>query len=216
MRLLEKEMDRRRFLVGVTGITAVLAACNRPEESGTNFDSNFLTAKNLIEYLPNPSEFSKVGISHLTEITKDSDIVNLPQLGAENSQFLSDHGIQSFSVAQDAKTDRFLVSISFLPDTKPGKLLDGSDSNLQWPAFILHGNGEVFKQEAVRNFELYKLTKDSPNMIGNFYFPVNKNQIMGEKVIILLNSHLINVAGQDLPPFALPFLVQIESPGPFA
>ena len=223
MGLLEKEMGRRRFLargagaiVGLAGSVAVGTIIVRQfEKPGTaTIDPNFITEKNLIEYLPNPSEFSKVEVSHLTEVTRDSDIVNLPQLGAENRQFLLNHGIQSFSIAQDTKTDRFLVSISFLPDTKPGKLIDGSNPNPQWPAFILYGNGEVFKQEAVQTFKFYQLTKDS-SMIGNFYFPVKRNQVIGEKVIVLLNNQLINVAGQDLPPFALPFLVQIESPGPF-
>ncbi len=229
MGFLDKEIGRRRFLArGAAGAIVVLAGgatigtiiARQLEKSGTvTIDPNFITEKNLKEklqkYLPEPFGFPVTNVPHLPEVTKDSDVDNLPKLGSENSQFLSDHGIQSFSVAQDERTNRFLVSISFLPDTKPGKLLNGSDPNPQWPAFILYGNGEVFKVEPVRDYELYKLTKNSPNLIGNFYFPVKRNQIIGEKVIILLNNQLINVAGQDLPPFALPFLVQIESPGPF-
>lgn len=211
------EASKRAPLILVGAGASLELACSLLEKSNTATDPNLITEKNLGElgkFVANSPDFSVVNISHLAQVTKDSDQDNLTKLGAENTQFLLEHGIQSFSIAQDVRKDQFLVSLSLLTETKPGELFDSKGAK-SFPDFILHGRTPTFKVETVEHFKLFKL-EESSNLIANFYFPVKQTQIIGQEVIVILNSQLLNVAGQDLPPFALPFLLQIESPGPFA
>ena len=231
--LLDKEINRRRFLARGAGIIVTLAGgatigtiiARQLEKPGTaTIDPNLITYDNYAQKLPKALgeslQYPTKQIFPLPEITEEAELDSLPRSEVKE---LAKYGIESFFFAQNIKTDELVMVLNFAKNVRLGKSYTNKKGQPAPSAFVIYGNGQLYKAEGATDFG-YKFEEETYKTQGlnallqwaTLNFPISKNQITGKEFVVILNYHFLNVAGLEQPSFLLPFRFQVGRVEPFA
>lgn len=208
---LETKVTRRDFLykagVLVGGVTLlnILGCTQEPQPELQAPEYDFISPENLSYYgdlvRKESAQFDLLTLANLSAVSSFSELSALTSIIPQTEKLVQ-FGINSIAFGEDE--DYLLMIIKFAQDIRLGKPFSNLATGTPWPAALFLTDKDYTGYTTPVGYGPDEVSNGSPMEFLYMVFP-SINKLRGIEFTIMMSSGLLNVQGNELNRFVIPY-----------